>query len=97
MKGTTTKTIAVIRPAAVDNDATAPASSTGFSAHREPEDDFLCLRYRVWYPSFDCAVRTRYRTAPGCRNCEQGRFNLKRHAADLARTRWPLLLRASVD
>ena len=54
---------------------------------REPEDDFFCLRYGVWYPSQDCAYRTRYRTAPGCLRCEQGRFNLKRHAAALARRR----------
>jgi hypothetical protein len=53
---------------------------------RDPEDDFYCLRYRVWYPSFDCAYRTRHRTAPGCRDCEQGRFNLKRHAAALVRS-----------
>ena len=44
------------------------------------EDDFYCLRYSVWYPSLDCAYRTKFRTAPGCLNCDQGRFNLKRHA-----------------
>lgn len=48
-------------------------------SHRGPEDDFFCLRYQVWYPSFDCAVRTRFRTSDGCGDCEQGRFNLKRH------------------
>ena len=53
------------------------------------EDDFFCLRFRVWYPSFDCAIRTRYRTCPSCRDCEQGRFNLKRHASGLARLRRP--------
>jgi hypothetical protein len=52
-------------------------------AYRAPEDDFFCLRYQVWYPSFECAVRTRYRTSPGCLRCEQGRFNLKRHAPEL--------------
>ena len=52
---------------------------------REAEDDFYCLRYRVWYPSIDCAYRTRFRTCPGCDNCEQGRFNLKRHAGALIR------------
>lgn len=53
------------------------------------EDDFFCLRFGVWYPSFDCAVRTRYRTCPSCRNCEQGRFNLKRHGSVLAQLRRP--------
>jgi len=43
--------------------------------------DFFCLRFQVWYPSQDCAVRTRFQTYDGCRNCDQGRFNLKRHAA----------------
>jgi hypothetical protein len=55
--------------------------------HRGPEDDFFCLRFGVWYPSLDCAYRTRWRTAPGCANCDQGRFNLKRHAASLSRLR----------
>ena len=45
--------------------------------------DFFCLRFRVWYPSGDCAVRTRFRTYDGCCDCDQGRFNLKRHAATL--------------
>ncbi len=54
---------------------------------REETDDFYCLRYTVWYGSFDCAYRSRFHTAPGCRNCEQGRFNLKRHARELARVR----------
>ena len=45
--------------------------------------DFFCLRFRVWYPSTDCAVRTRFQTYDGCRNCDQGRFNLKRHAETL--------------
>lgn len=49
------------------------------------EDDFFCLRYQVWYPSFDCAIRTRFVTAPGCSSCDQGRFNLKRHAIALNR------------
>ena len=49
--------------------------------HRETTDDFFCLRYGVWYASIDCAYRTRHRTAPGCLGCDQGRFNLKRHAA----------------
>ena len=53
-------------------------------------DDFWCLRFGVPYPSIDCAFRTLYRTCPGCLNCEQGRFNLKRHRATLRRRR-PLL------
>jgi hypothetical protein len=60
------------------------------SAPRDPEDDFFCLRYAVWYPSRDCAFRTKFRTAQGCRDCEQGRFNLKRHAADLCHARFDL-------
>jgi len=59
------------------------------SAHRDPDDDFYCHRYEVWYPSFDCAVRTKFRTSDGCLNCEQGRFNLKRHAGVLRIARWP--------
>ena len=54
------------------------------------DDDFFCARYEVWYPSIDCALRTRFRTAPGCLNCDQGRFNLKRHAARIGRVRWNL-------
>ena len=53
-------------------------------------DDFFCIRYRVWYPSFDCAIRTRFHTSEGCRRCDQGRFNLKRHAAELRGIRWRL-------
>lgn len=57
------------------------------SEHRGAEDDFFCLRYQVWYPSFDCAARTKFKTSDGCRECEQGRFNLKRHAGKLRTTR----------
>ena len=57
---------------------------------RDVDDDFFCLRYRVWYPSTDCAVRTRFRTAAGCLACDQGRFNLKRHAGFVRTIRWPL-------
>ena len=53
-------------------------------------DDFFCLRYRVWYPSFDCAIRTRFETSAGCLRCDQGRFNLKRHAVALRGVRWRL-------
>ena len=56
-------------------------------SHRDPEDDFFCIRYQVWYPSFDCAIRTKFHTSDGCRNCEQGRFNLKRHASALQESR----------
>ena len=58
---------------------------------RDPEDDFFCLRYDVWYPSLDCAFRTRFETSPGCRNCDQGRFNLRRHGAALRGMRSPLV------
>ncbi len=63
------------------------------SAHRDPEDDFFCLRYQVWYPSFDCATRTKFRTCEGCRDCEQGRFNLKRHRSELRTTRLHIAFR----
>jgi len=56
-------------------------------APKDAEDDFFCLRFQVWYPSIDCAYRTRWRTCGACANCDQGRFNLKRHAATLARMR----------
>ena len=58
-------------------------------AARDPEDDFFCLRFGVWYPSVDCAFRTLHRTCGGCNDCEQGRFNLKRHRATLLRVRKP--------
>ncbi len=57
---------------------------------RQDGDDFFCLRYEVWYPSIDCAIRTRYRTSAGCLRCDQGRFNLKRHAAAVRGIRWRL-------
>jgi len=57
---------------------------------REPGDDFFCLRYRVWYPSFDCAIRTKFQTSEGCLRCDQGRFNLKRHAVAVRGVRWRL-------
>jgi hypothetical protein len=56
---------------------------------RDAGDDFFCLRYRVWYPSADCAIRTRFRTSAGCLACDQGRFNLKRHATLVRTIRWP--------
>lgn len=57
---------------------------------REVGDDFFCLRYRVWYPSIDCAVRTRFLTSAGCLRCDQGRFNLKRHVVALRGVQWRL-------
>jgi hypothetical protein len=60
-------------------------------SHRDPEDDFFCLRFEVWYSSHDCAVRTKFRTCAGCLNCEQGRFNLKRHASSLRTLRFPVV------
>jgi hypothetical protein len=69
--------------------AVAPPSGAGRTAatakDRGPDDDFFCLRFQVWYPSIDCAYRTRFLTCPGCARCEQGRFNLSRHRAALAR------------
>ena len=55
---------------------------------RNVEDDFFCLRFSVWYPSFDCAFRTKFRTSPGCCDCQQGRFNFKRHASALREARF---------
>ena len=66
------------------------ASEAESASNRDADDDFCCLRYQVWYPSIDCAFRTLYKTCPGCLDCEQGRFNLKRHRATLLRRR-PLL------
>jgi hypothetical protein len=56
-------------------------------SYRAPEDDFFCVRYQVWYPSFDCAIRTRFRTSDACLECDQGRFNLKRHRSALSHDR----------
>ena len=55
--------------------------------YREPGDDFFCLRYQIWYGSHDCAIRTHFRTAPGCAKCEQGRFNHSRHRSSLVQVR----------
>jgi hypothetical protein len=71
-----------------DADDDAPAALP--AGTRGADDDFFCIRYRVWYPSYDCAIRTRFRTADGCLRCDQGRFNLKRHAAALRGVRWRL-------
>jgi hypothetical protein len=56
---------------------------------RSGDDDFFCLRFQLWYPSRDGAIRTRYRTCDACLDCDQGRFNARRHAADLACYRFP--------
>ncbi len=60
-------------------------------AERENGGDFFCLRFGVWYPSVDCAYRTHYRPFAGCENCDQGRFNARRHPA-APRARWSLRL-----
>lgn len=65
----------------------AGVCSIGAPRGRLPGDDFFCIRYQVWYSSRDCAIRTKFRTAPGCLRCEQGRFNLKRHEAALRQVR----------
>jgi hypothetical protein len=85
-KGTST-TMATWEPHE-DADDDAPAAIP--AGTRCAGDDFFCIRYRVWYPSYDCAIRTRFRTADGCLRCDQGRFNLKRHAAALRGVRWRL-------
>ncbi len=64
-----------------------PAAELSCS-YRNVDDDFFCQRYGVWYPSIDCAVRTRFKTAGGCLKCDQGRFNLKRHAAAVSTLRF---------
>ena len=66
------------------------APEAGPVGRRGAEDDFFCIRYRVWYPSYDCAFRTRFQTSPGCLKCDQGRFNLKRHSVALRGVRWRL-------
>ena len=70
--------------------ALVPTAPAPVSSHRDPDDDFFCLRYRIWYPSLDCAYRTKYRTYGGCANCEQGRFNLKRHRKAVGHPRLPV-------
>jgi hypothetical protein len=71
----------------------APAvTSRPGRTYREPEDDFFCLRYQVFYRSTDCAIRTKFKTSAGCLDCEQGRFNLKRHSSALRRVRFHFAL-----
>jgi len=72
-------------PPADDEATTSRAAGTARCTVRDPDDDFFCQRYQLWYPSIDCAIRTRYRTSGGCANCDQGRFNLRRHASALIR------------
>jgi hypothetical protein len=71
----------------LENVGTSSGCEPTACAHRGPDDDFFCLRYQVWYPSLDCAIRTKFRTSPGCLACEQGRFNLRRHADAIAARR----------
>jgi hypothetical protein len=73
-----------------DNDVVDEEADGGPVGKPSAEDDFFCLRYRVWYPSMDCAIRTRFQTSPGCLRCDQGRFNLKRHSSALRGFRWRL-------
>ena len=67
----------------------AHASPRAREVARAPGDDFFCNRFEVWYPSFDCAVRTRFKTSAGCLHCDQGRFNLERHRAAIRHVRFP--------
>ncbi len=69
--------------AGIDLEENASVTSRMRCVHRGPADDFFCLRYQIWYPSPECAIRTKFKTSPGCLDCEQGRFNLKRHASAL--------------
>ena len=65
-----------------------PPNSKPEMERLRPEDDFFCQRFQVWYPSFDCALRTRFRTCDGCLQCDQGRFNERRHATALSLARF---------
>ena len=69
--------------AGIDYDEPLSPTSRMRCMHRGPADDFFCLRYQIWYPSPECAIRTKFKTSQGCLDCEQGRFNLKRHAPAL--------------
>ena len=64
--------------------------STQIRARRPDDTEFYCLRYDIWYDTYDCAIRTKFETCPGCLKCDQGRFNLKRHAAALRTVRFSL-------
>jgi hypothetical protein len=89
MKNVNTTIVSTKRRELLEISRAGAGLSAGGGALRDLEDDFFCLRFRVWYPSFDCAIRTRYKTCPSCRDCEQGRFNLKRHGSELAKMRNP--------
>jgi hypothetical protein len=56
-----------------------------------PGDDFFCIRYQVYYSSFDCAIRTEFKTSAGCTKCEQGIFNHKRHSDEIRRNSFQIL------
>lgn len=75
-----------------DDDVEHDAPLPGPVGRPAPGDDFFCIRYRVWYPSYDCAIRTQFHTSQGCLRCDQGRFNLKRHATELRGIRWRLIV-----
>lgn len=62
-----------------------------------PGDDFYCWRFQVWYDSLDCAVRTLHRTAPGCRDCEQGLRNLALNRGDALRVPVPRITHGFAD
>ena len=78
-----------------DASGQAEIDAAGGRVPATDRDDFFCVRYAVWYNSVDCAFRTKYDTAPGCRGCEQGRFNLRRHDSRLGLPAWcePLIRR----
>jgi hypothetical protein len=70
--------------------ATAERTLPPHGSYRGPEDDFYCHRFEVWYSSLDCAIRTQYSTCASCANCDQGRFNAKRHGSTLRQARIPI-------
>jgi len=89
MKNVNTATVSAMRRELLKIGRAGAELPAGGGGSRDVEDNFYCLRFRVWYPSFDCAIRTRFRTCPSCLDCEQGRFNLKRHDSELSQMRRP--------
>jgi hypothetical protein len=75
-----------------DDGGLPPRYGTAGAWPRQAGDDFFCHRFNVWYRTHDCAVRTKFRTYDGCLGCDQGRFNLRRHAASLTGIRFPLII-----
>jgi hypothetical protein len=51
-------------------------------APAKPGAGFFCRRFQTRYNTLECAIRTDTHYAP-CASCDQGRFNLQRHADDL--------------